>query len=562
MTSERSDLKIGIIDAFYQSDSKTTSMMEMLGFIEQQNILVRGKCMIIVIDNDNSTYEPFLRFGWQKKYLDLSVVELVAMDGSEMGDLGSLQRQKSRAYVHIYNPFKKVYSKEILAENILIFPDKLKNLHKYPLNVFSSSSMFKKNDSTSMLLIMQNELLKAFAQALNFEQSPIDDEIVDQVMNLSYAEPVRQEQVDFLVLTGPNISDDLTNELTHGKFFESSHFVIDLRVRECSNVYLVIGQHKLPETLIPFSFLKTLGIFWILSVAFWILSRLLKFDMKNWTIVKISSTLLGASNDNRRPLKSLEMLSKMCVYAVSGLIAFYLNDDMMNILLPREKYLNLRNLKDLSESGLDVYMSDLTKYYLGQLLPNDAYMKTILKRAEVYDIMSDSSDWTDLPSKSHDIRLFLACFQFGHGRRSRELFIFENVDIQNSRFTLIDEPLSRGERIVYMKPNEFLLDNFMKIMMKLLDTGIIGHWESYNYPRNWLWWHVQRYKTTEDGMYSETTSEQSVETPLHIRLILVLDIGYSIASVVLVIEILWQRIGRNIQFSQLLLYKILFPPLH
>ncbi|KAJ8673274.1 hypothetical protein QAD02_004536 [Eretmocerus hayati] len=104
MIAKRSELRVGIVEAKNHSDSNE-EMLSMLEFIDQQNPLVRGKCMIILINGDNSTYEPFLKSAWKMDFLDLSIVELLAEDDSDKTDLLLSKKKSQSVYIHNFNPF-------------------------------------------------------------------------------------------------------------------------------------------------------------------------------------------------------------------------------------------------------------------------------------------------------------------------------------------------------------------------------------------------------------------------------------------------------------------------
>lgn len=103
---------------FYTNNlNETTLFIDNL--IPQLSIKKRPKCLIISLSTYNSNYEIsvnyFLRYAWEKKFLDFSVVI------------------NSSSLIYYLNPFSDIVYKEELNENVELFPEKLHNAYGYPL---------------------------------------------------------------------------------------------------------------------------------------------------------------------------------------------------------------------------------------------------------------------------------------------------------------------------------------------------------------------------------------------------------------------------------------------
>ncbi|KAJ8673286.1 hypothetical protein QAD02_004548 [Eretmocerus hayati] len=553
MTSKKYDLKIGIVDL--QSRANTTyDLMSMLDFIVHQDPLMRVRCMIILVNGANLTYESFFEYSWTRAYLDLSLVEFIRIHEGKKLYSSQITELNHNIYIHVFNPFYKKYSKSIFNPDTQIFPDKVKNLNGYPLRTLGPMNT---NES---LKISSDYLTDVLSENLNFKPTPyyqsvkiINDINQSNETNLSTDEAMQHGLIDYDTVTEALIIYERDNECS-----KPSDILHMLKLDTSVGVYVVARQYITPRAEISFSFVTGVGIFFTIVSTFLVFSRLLKFNVRKWTVNRIISTIVGLSNEYRGPKRLSEMVFKMSVYTVSGIVAFYLNDVVINILLGRERTSGLRSFQDLSKANMKISMSTQTKSTLDLFSAENTAIGIILNEAEVYDQNDHSniSSMNDTDDFQH-VQLYIAFRD--ERRRSMDMFyLFESFDNDDRRTTIIVDRISESRTSLILKPTAFFLHSFSKIITKLRESGIIDYWKKWDELRIWGLstenYVIAEYKNSESMSYKR----DQFEIPLHFRLVLILSIGYSIASIILVCEILWKRFEPNVQKSHPLLFKIFF----
>ncbi|KAJ8675148.1 hypothetical protein QAD02_010934 [Eretmocerus hayati] len=132
-TANQSNLKIGIIEV-KNTRAVDRELAKMLISFMKYNNQVRGKSIVFLTNrNGEQIFPGFLRYAWLQDFLDLTIVECI--DITPKYALRRLSKQEYLVRVHTFNPFRSEYYTELLTEKTDILPDKLRDLHKYPLHV-------------------------------------------------------------------------------------------------------------------------------------------------------------------------------------------------------------------------------------------------------------------------------------------------------------------------------------------------------------------------------------------------------------------------------------------
>ncbi|KAJ8673239.1 hypothetical protein QAD02_004501 [Eretmocerus hayati] len=493
MMSKQHNLRIGIIDLQNQPSLKTKLLNSMLDFIQRQNPAVRGKIMIIVVDDDNSKYESYLKLGWRRQFLNMLIVQFLAIQGGKRKHLSSLQDDEFTAFVHAYDPFCNLYSKNILTPNSLLYLNRSRDMNKFPLILSSYIRKFTKSDNIQGF---QVELIKAFAEVLNFEPIPA---FYDGIRNYQFAKAPEGKFADLQLFD---------QGVVYGKEKNNDHactsFESRLEISQLSSIYAVVRQYQLPEIKVPYAFIKTSLTLFLIAIVFWITPLILQYDMKNWTIIEISSLLIGASNESRRSPRLSEAILKMCLLTVSAMTMVYFNDDMINVLLGHQEFLNLNSFQELSESNLEFYMRKETSTRLNFSIESAA-MRAVLNRTHVINFNRESNHLVIISTPDSKHAQLLTAFGKPGGGSISTYYIFENVSEQNSRMTLIDEPLSRSVHVVAMNSTASFSAKLTGIVTRLHETGLIDYWHKKINDQSWF--RKRRQKRYHDDL--EVKKDQS-----------------------------------------------------
>ncbi|KAJ8673273.1 hypothetical protein QAD02_004535 [Eretmocerus hayati] len=412
-------------------------------------------------------------------------------------------------------------------------------------------------------------LYRGFANALNFKRitHPIRNFYYHNIaygngISSSYEHREKPFERGIIAYTSTFVDFDQKVNDNRDACFKSSRLFLDIETGKYENEFLAVRQYNSPKAEISISFMITLAILIIVVFIFLIFSRIFKFNRRNWGLIHITRILLGASAEYRGPSRLSEMIFRICLFSVSGLITIYLNDNMTNILLGHQRFLRISTLKDLSESNLEVAIDSITKCWLGYDSNDDPDLKLILNRAQVYE--NDETlkkSLTNRARESNQAHLFIT-HRHGNGisgyRLSEVTSSAQSRDQNNGFVTVINKPTRRFRLIVIMKRTAFFLGQFHKYTMKMKESGIADY-------------RMNRYAkpmSKDDGIQYQTANcykcevleydDVSSEIPLDTRLVSFLIIGYSLAGVVLVCEIILKNFGQNFRNRYPLVWTILF----
>lgn len=108
---------------FYTSDlSEAETFLNFL--VRQLSVIMRPKRLIVFSRNFEYTSEvdmsTVLKIAWKKKFLNFSVMVV---------------KMYSSSLIYHYNPFNDVIHLKESIEGIKVFPDKLRNVYKYPFHI-------------------------------------------------------------------------------------------------------------------------------------------------------------------------------------------------------------------------------------------------------------------------------------------------------------------------------------------------------------------------------------------------------------------------------------------
>ncbi|KAJ8675150.1 hypothetical protein QAD02_010936 [Eretmocerus hayati] len=177
-TADQSNLKIGIIEVNDTTDADL-ELVEMLDFYINYSFWLRGKSIIFLTNgNAKQIFEKFVRYAWSQNFLDLTIVECV--EETPKNGLQRMPDQEYLVFVHTFDPFRSEYYIDSLTEKTDILPDKLRDLHKYPLYVevqdelgaFKPNEYFKEKKYEFAVYDDSIYRMTILAEAMNFFPVP------------------------------------------------------------------------------------------------------------------------------------------------------------------------------------------------------------------------------------------------------------------------------------------------------------------------------------------------------------------------------------------------------
>lgn len=294
----------------------------------------RPKCLIFSFDqspNFESIIKNILRYAWQNKILDFTIIE---MDDN--------QRSPK---IYSYNPFASSYKNEELNSRAEIFPNKFENVKNYPIKIGFGENFNKYYTNTPGFEFSsdrQQFLIKFIVQTMNFQpmflEAPGDlhDYINPQKRHLWFDNTDANMIGELIVVT-----DSLTR------------LVVTHAGKECRAVVLVIPRLYTSKTAIPFRvFLLTLV---VSGVVFFLLyaMKILKITNEFNGIFDIIRIFVGQSMGNL-PKK----ITSRIFFITSVIMFVYVSnefyDEIIDLKLNHEE-VEFDGFEGLDNSGLMLY---------------------------------------------------------------------------------------------------------------------------------------------------------------------------------------------------------------
>ncbi|KAJ8687464.1 hypothetical protein QAD02_023258 [Eretmocerus hayati] len=564
----RPSMRIGIIDLQNQVDAHK-ELLEMFAFFLHQDRSSTRKYMILLLNSQNSTFEAFLRHVWDERILDLTVIEWIGEDLGENLNLLRLDKQGDEIYVHVFNPFYDSYSKEELTPEATLFPDKLKDLNSFPINMrlfdLNPAYDFESKSDMDESLTWQGftvSLSVVMSKMMNFEPVLRYAHRSHEIFNESNRVPIPYEKALELGLLDYISNFDLVGigkqfVLAEKKCFKSLHHSAFMTIPlDELQILLVVEQYNSPKTEVSFTFVITFIVFFIIGSIFLVVAQLFKLDANNWTILNTMLMLVGGPVDAHVPMRVPERILRVSLYLASGLVALFTTDAMMTSLRGHQQFIDFKSMHDLANSDIKLYSLEVDKIFLSKL-PDFPDLQTIVNRTVIYsnDYESVRPPWTNANESQYAI---LSIGIFGSGIPVTSSFVGEDDRGMFRLASVINEPLGTSPITLYSNTSPFLIDRFQKLTTLLSETGLLKYWYELNdYSKEFKSFNL----SSRIPLYAVPSSVGYVDIiynePLYSRLAVILIVGYSLAGITLIFEIIWAWLGLDVQHSNYLMWMIL-----
>lgn len=309
-------------------------------------VAVRPKSLLVFYGPDvnsvQSKAEEILKYAWSLKFLDFTI--LIIDDTHKNGS----------TYIN-YNPFMKKFNSGYLKNKTNLFPDKLTDVNRYPLNLLVYNLepyLIVKVENGSVKDVVGNTpfiYLKTISKYLNFE------------LNYKFSEkPLIQAYVD----ASDSVANDEAN-VTPIAYHFSYHVLNELdillgNVMEMS--YLVVIVPILPEYAvdIPLSALIYLITFSFITIIFVALLRIFKIKSNEWDFVSVIQILIGVSIS--QPVRNVDRVIFLSIVILSIIYTNELFSQLTDIKVTvKEKEFN--TFEEVCNSGMTIYSTLATAHW-------------------------------------------------------------------------------------------------------------------------------------------------------------------------------------------------------
>ncbi|XP_076173319.1 uncharacterized protein LOC143149634 [Ptiloglossa arizonensis] len=304
-------------------------------FQETENIIrvivhddTRPNVLLITILNENGNFQLLLEQMWQKRILYATILELSESHG-----------QITATKIHRYNPFTNVYEQQPYTTSVEWFPNRVTNLHGYPVNVHLINRLGYMNvtwNSQGYLVTLEGpdaKVLKTISRALNFTFVAKPTKVLGKAFHL-----LSSGTVDMMVTSMPFLPSSNLSHLSYN---------LPVSFEKWCPVVPITRKQK---NYVTQAFLG-IAMNCIIVLVFWATSILLKFDLKEWKPLRIFGLIISAST----PIKATRLVEKIVFFMiifVSYISSSNLYVDVTSASLRVSSEIDYTNFNELYESGL------------------------------------------------------------------------------------------------------------------------------------------------------------------------------------------------------------------
>ena len=351
----------------YRKDNNDTPLMSKLNkqlefIIHISPAYTRPKCLVIFFSKMIFTEESLKRIlmqAWLKNFLDFTIIEINTQDNN--------------VYVNYFNPFYDVLTKELLRNNLCVFPNKLNDVNKYPIKLpvyeYAPYIRVTKNRFGDITNVdgIKFSLLSIAMQKMNFRLQYVKlnstGREFDVILNDSLT---KLEKGDINVVITP-----LPSELAKG-FCE-----IDLGYN-CDSIIAIVPIIQFTKLNIPESVYFYVFIVPVFTVLIIYGVNLFKIQKEDWKIINVLEVLFGIPTVKQpRKLKGRIILLSIIFLSVIYSTDFY--SKIINVHLIRNE-MSFDSIQEIDESGFDIYIRNtFPRDYDFNGSSESRYMSNILK---------------------------------------------------------------------------------------------------------------------------------------------------------------------------------------
>ncbi|KAJ8675135.1 hypothetical protein QAD02_010921 [Eretmocerus hayati] len=543
-TIDQSSLKIAMVEIYF-SEYAFETLKSALLFLMSYSENVRGKCIIFLINGDGQSLEPFLRFAWSHDFLDLTVVEwaitfpTLAENGTAtFPTLTSTENEipPYDVFIHFFNPFQDKYTKDRLSNTTDIFPNKARNLHGYNFHADPRVSLEldgpinpEKSEVQTPISYLIDTLNFTLTYGIlkkyeNNEFHPID---------LYRQNASRGRPIDFflhMVNLNPEFNPSVKpldasaymNEISY-----SMLFLVDAATP--FEYHFIVLQERIPEIRISLNFLITFITLSGMGLIFLLSSRVMGFDKKIWSTVRIARALMGGTLENRRQMKLAEKILLVTLYFVSIVMMTFTSDELIKMSVSRRDVFRLTTLEELADSRMGLYMDKRTFKAISWYGLNYPKLQKIANRSNTVIVsMDEILNVTFSRAPLNSIYLVLREIRTG----------FPHVIKTGPTLyqTHLKDVVATGMNFMVVRSNFPLKKRFGEFFLKLSESGLLMHDQMLElfrfYSERYAWGQIQ-----EMHNHFRPDMDQEEELSLTQRLLIIILSGYALACIALIWEI-------------------------
>ena len=327
-------------------NSNDIELQSIIDFLSMHSSLnAQPKTLVVTYYNKkqpDTDYETILSYAWSKKFLDFSIID-ISVDNNVTN---------YKPFIFNFNPFYNSTTKQHLCPNTLVFPDKLKNLNRYPLKIpiFHFPPYIMVNESRRGKIINASgitlPLIITVAKTMKFS-------IESPVTVRKYATKKSWKNIVLKKLE-ENVIDVVSVPLIDFVGREFLQIYDGLGCIEYIAIVPILKAEKLNVSLYNFYYLFIIILIFMILVYF---SNRFTLKVERWNFSNVIQLILGQSI-RRIPQKTF---NKIIFLTISSTYIVYCNVRLSSLV--NAKVINYEvpfsTFEEISESRLNVYVEKI-----------------------------------------------------------------------------------------------------------------------------------------------------------------------------------------------------------
>ena len=430
-------------------------------FVQQSPRPTRPKCLVIFQNKigkniSESFFENILKYGWSRKFLDFSVIEI--------------NLDNNLSFLHYFNPFHGLYNKILFDCNGDIFPEKFKDLNGYSLNISDRYSKPVVNDEEEFMLYAGMSLI---AKILNAH--------LNRILTLGPFSVYYKKSFQLLENKTTNMFSNsimLHTVNTYEYEFYLSGF--------CRPYVALVPIIPIKEFYFSFhAFVRICFVFTALVCLIYLV-RIFKIINKKLSTLNILLAFSGAPT-TYYPRKMNDKIVFLTIIFVSMIYVTNLYSEMINMRIIH-KEIAFDTLKEINESGMIFEINRIS--YNHVFSTSNEFLQSIKKRTSKVKNIESCVDTLILKNN-------IICL--ANMRKAKEIISQVN---NRKLFLKIAKPyLTCARQVIPFEKASPYLEIFTDIFQKLYESGILLHTLRKNiwqYNGNKI-----KYSKVQDEKYNE-----------------------------------------------------------
>ena len=422
--------------------------------------------------------------------------------------------------VYYFNPFNGIYTQQKYTKKTKLFPNKLLDLNGFEMKVgtfhFPPYVYVKRNSSGYPVEVSGPDALvaKALSQKMNFRLSELPSR-EKRFGNIHCKNG--SERTGFAYLLANNTIRFVTNQAGILTACEQQSVI-----SRCAGLVSICVLIPIRPDKIYTAFPTMKWIYFVLMIFIVrSITILLKYDNDVWSWFEILRGTLGFSVP-REPSRLSERITFITILMAFSIFSSNIFAMLTDMKLTEKSEMIIDTLEELNRTNLIPMMTKNRVYTMRDL--NDPVIQALANKSK---LVSKIEDCIDMLLQRKNVACIL--------RESIALIVIQKqIDTNNKPgMKIVKERIYFREKFILLEPSSPYVQQVDTVIPKLIESGLIYHWEKQVLPR-------------QRKSYQWETEEELEAVGILIPLIFFITFGCSLSIIVFICELLVKYIDNRV----------------